>query len=152
MRLTLPIPFAEFITETEDTTINAEDTTINAEDTTINTEDTTINAEDTTINTDDTTINAEDTTINTATKTIDIILSLIKQNPKITTKELAFLCGMTKDGVYYHIKKPKGKGYIVRDEAKQFQNCDEQNKNTQTKNNRVCQIILPLLTLCIKSG
>ncbi|MCQ2053427.1 MAG: winged helix-turn-helix domain-containing protein, partial [archaeon] len=42
----------------------------------------------------------------------------IKQNPKITTKELAVLCGMTKDGVYYHIKKLKGKGYIVRDEGK----------------------------------
>ena len=49
--------------------------------------------------------------------TTETILNLIRQNPKITTKELAVLSGMTNDGIYYHIKKLKRTGRIKRDGA-----------------------------------
>ncbi len=35
-------------------------------------------------------------------KTTEKILRLIKENPKITNKELANACGITEDGVYWN--------------------------------------------------
>jgi len=37
----------------------------------------------------------------TTEKTTEKILSLIMENPNITTEELALVCDMTPDGVYY---------------------------------------------------
>ena len=63
-------------------------------------------------------INTTETTTETTTKTpintTETILILIQGNPKITTKELASVCGITADGVAYHIKKLKLSGKIVR--------------------------------------
>ena len=46
----------------------------------------------------------------TSTETIFKIIS----NPKITAKEIASVCGITEDGVAYHIKKLKQGGRIIR--------------------------------------
>lgn len=50
----------------------------------------------------------------TTEKTTEKILRLIKENPSITNKELARLCDITEDGVFYHIKKMKAAGVIRR--------------------------------------
>ena len=50
----------------------------------------------------------------TTQKTTEKILRLIKENPSITNKELAMLCEITVDGVFYHIKKMKAAGIIRR--------------------------------------
>ena len=50
----------------------------------------------------------------TTQKTTEKILRLIKENPSITNKELARLCDITEDGVFYHIKKMKAAGVIRR--------------------------------------
>jgi ATP-dependent DNA helicase RecG len=55
-----------------------------------------------------------ETTQKTTEKTTEKILRLIKENPSITNKELATLCEITEDGVYYHIKKMKAEGIIRR--------------------------------------
>ena len=46
--------------------------------------------------------------------TTETILLLIKDNPKITGKELAAKCHITEVGVAYHIKKLKQLGKIKR--------------------------------------
>lgn len=50
----------------------------------------------------------------TAETTTETIRLMIKDNPKITGKELASRCGITEDGVAYHIKKLKTAGKIRR--------------------------------------
>ena len=50
----------------------------------------------------------------TTQKTTEKILRLIIENPSITNKELARLCDITEDGVFYHIKKMKVAGIIHR--------------------------------------
>ena len=55
-----------------------------------------------------------ETTQKTTEKTTEKILRLIKENPSITNKELAMLCEITEDGVFYHIKKMKAAGIIRR--------------------------------------
>ena len=47
-------------------------------------------------------------------KTTETILKMISTNPKIKSKELAAVCGITEDGVAYHIRKLKLAGKIVR--------------------------------------
>lgn len=42
-----------------------------------------------------------ETTEKTTEKTTEIILAAIQRNPYVTTKELATLCGITEDGIYY---------------------------------------------------
>ena len=37
----------------------------------------------------------------TTEKTTEKILAAIQRNPYVTTKELATLCGITEDGIYY---------------------------------------------------
>ena len=55
------------------------------------------------------------TTEKTTEKTAEKILSLILENPNITTEELARVCNMTPDGVYYHTKRLREKGVLIRE-------------------------------------
>lgn len=50
----------------------------------------------------------------TTEKTTEKILSFIAENPHITNAQLAEKCGLTEDGIYYHIKKLKDKGVLKR--------------------------------------
>ena len=50
----------------------------------------------------------------TTETTTEAIIESIRNNPKITTKEIAAVCRITEDGVSYHIKKLKQIGKIVR--------------------------------------
>ena len=51
----------------------------------------------------------------TTEKTTEKILSLISENPNVTTDELARLCGLSPDGVYYHTKRLRDKGVLIRE-------------------------------------
>ena len=53
-------------------------------------------------------------TTETPADTAETILKIISNNPKVTAKELATICGITEDGVAYHIKKLKQRGRIIR--------------------------------------
>jgi ATP-dependent DNA helicase RecG len=55
------------------------------------------------------------TTKKTTEKTTEKILSLILENPNITTEELARVCDMTPDGVYYHTKRLRENGVLIRE-------------------------------------
>lgn len=57
----------------------------------------------------------EGTTEKTTEKSTEKILSLITENPNVTTDELARLCGLTPDGVYYHTKRLRDKGVLIRE-------------------------------------
>ena len=64
-----------------------------------------------------TTEKTESTTENATEKddvTTEKILSLLRNNSSLTTKDLAAACGITDDGVFWHIKKLKEKGRIMR--------------------------------------
>ena len=50
----------------------------------------------------------------TTEKTTEKILNLISENPNVTTDELARLCNLTPDGVYYHTKRLRDKGVLIR--------------------------------------
>lgn len=54
------------------------------------------------------------TTGKTTEKATERILRLIVANPHITTEELARECGLTPDGVYYHTKRLREQGVLVR--------------------------------------
>lgn len=60
--------------------------------------------------TTETTTNTTETTTNTT----ETIFKIIDNNPKVTAKEIASVCGITEDGVAYHIKKLKQSGRIIR--------------------------------------
>ena len=53
-------------------------------------------------------------TTETPTNTTETIFKIISKNPKVTAKEIASVCGITEDGVAYHIKKLKQSGRIIR--------------------------------------
>lgn len=53
-------------------------------------------------------------TTETLTDTTETIFKIISKNPKVTAKEIASVCGITEDGVAYHIKKLKQSGRIIR--------------------------------------
>lgn len=55
------------------------------------------------------------TTEMTTEKTTEMILSLMSENPYITTEDLARMCNMTTDGVYYHTKRLREKGVLIRE-------------------------------------
>ena len=55
-----------------------------------------------------------ETKIETFKKTSELILDTIKKNPSLTNKELAAICGITTDGVYYQLKQLKASGKIRR--------------------------------------
>lgn len=54
------------------------------------------------------------TSTKTPTDTAETIFKIISNNPKVTAKEIASVCGITEDGVAYHIKKLKQSGRILR--------------------------------------
>ena len=55
-----------------------------------------------------------ETTTETPADTTETILKIISNNSKVTAKELASVCGITEDGVAYHIKKLKQRGRLIR--------------------------------------
>ena len=57
----------------------------------------------------------EKTTKKTTEKTTEKILGLISINPNVTTEELARMCDITPDGVYYHTKRLREKGILIRE-------------------------------------
>ena len=69
--------------------------------------------ETTTDTTETTTITLPATT-ETPSDTTETIFKMISNNPKVTAKEIASVCGITEDGVAYHIKKLKQRGRIIR--------------------------------------
>ena len=46
----------------------------------------------------------------TTQKTTQKIVGLMRSNPMISIEELAEICGITRDGINYHIKDLKKKG------------------------------------------
>ena len=64
--------------------------------------------------TTETTTNTLSATTKTPTDTTETILKIISNNPKVTAKEIASICGLTEDGVAYHIKKLKQRGRLIR--------------------------------------
>ena len=72
------------------------------------------NIKDTTETTTETTTENATVTTETPTDTTEIIFKIISKNPKVTAKEIASVCGITEDGVAYHIKKLKQSGRIIR--------------------------------------
>lgn len=55
-----------------------------------------------------------ETTTEITIKTSKLILDAITKNPYLTNKELAAICGITADGVYYQLKQLKTIGRIRR--------------------------------------
>ena len=51
----------------------------------------------------------------TTQKTTQKILELMRHTPTISTGEIAEVCGLTRDGVNYNIRKLKTKGIIRRE-------------------------------------
>lgn len=64
--------------------------------------------------TENTTESTTESTTETHPDTAHTIIKLIANNPKIKAKEIASVCGITVDGVAYHIKKLKLAGKIIR--------------------------------------
>ena len=60
-------------------------------------------------------VTTEKATEKATEKTTEKILGFISENPKVTTEELARLCGLTPDGVYYHTKHLREKGLLIRE-------------------------------------
>ena len=75
---------------------------------------TTETSSETTETTSDTTETTTGNPSKTTETTTETIIGAIQNNPKITTKEIAAVCGITEDGVAYHIKKLKQIGKIIR--------------------------------------
>lgn len=98
--------------------LNAEATTGTTETTTETSSETTETGEKTTETTTETMRDTTETTTetggDTTETTTETIIAIIKRNPKITIKEIASICGITEDGVSYHIKKLKQSGKIIR--------------------------------------
>ena len=64
--------------------------------------------------TTETTTETPSSTTETPVDTTETILKIISKNPKVTAKEIASVCGITEDGVAYHIKKLKQRGRLIR--------------------------------------
>jgi len=56
----------------------------------------------------------ESATETPAASTVERILQVLKTDPSASMKKLAQFCGITEDGVFYHIKQLKRKGRIRR--------------------------------------
>ncbi len=98
---------------TQKTTREMDIATIEKEDATIEKDDTTIEKENTTIEKDDTTIERGNTPQETTIEKSEMVLNLLRKNPKLSNKELAVLIGdITIDGVNYHLKKLRDKGVL----------------------------------------
>uniref|UniRef100_UPI00307F39FB winged helix-turn-helix domain-containing protein n=1 Tax=Prevotella pectinovora TaxID=1602169 RepID=UPI00307F39FB len=68
----------------------------------------------TTETTTETPTDTTEITTETPVDTTETILKIISKNPKVTAKEIASVCGITEDGVAYHIKKLKQRGRLIR--------------------------------------
>lgn len=77
----------------------------------VTTETTTVS---TTERTTETSGKTTERTTETGEKTTEKIIRLMKENPKITNKELAAACGITEDGIYWNTKKLRKKNIIRR--------------------------------------
>ena len=64
--------------------------------------------------TTETTTETPSVTTETPADTPETIIKIISNNPKVTAKEIATVCGITEDGVAYHIKKLKQRGRLIR--------------------------------------
>ena len=78
------------------------------------TTETTSSATETFTGTTETSTETSINTTETLTDTTETIFKIISNNPKVTAKEIASVCGITEDGVAYHIKKLKRSGRIIR--------------------------------------
>ena len=56
----------------------------------------------------------EKTTEKTAEKTTEKILCIIKNNPRVTYRELAEALAMTEDGIYWSVKQLRKQGLLHR--------------------------------------
>ncbi len=83
-------------------------------DTTETTTETPSATTETSADTTETTTETPSATTETSVDTTETILKIISNNPKVTAKEIASVCGITEDGVAYHIKKLKQRGRIIR--------------------------------------
>lgn len=86
----------------------------NFKDTTETPTDTTETTTETPADTTETTTETLTDTTETPADTTETILKIISNNPKVTAKEIASVCGITEDGVAYHIKKLKQRGRLIR--------------------------------------
>ena len=93
---------------------NTKDTTETHKNTTETPTDTTETTTETPADTTETTTETLTNTTETPADTTETILKIISNNPKVTAKEIASVCGITEDGVAYHIKKLKQSGRLIR--------------------------------------
>lgn len=93
---------------------NTKDTTETHKNTTETPTDTTETTTETPADTTETTTETLTNTTETPADTTETILKIISNNPKVTAKEIASVCGITEDGVAYHIKKLKQRGRLIR--------------------------------------
>ena len=73
----------------------------------------------------------ESSTEKTTEKTTEKILTTITKNPYITQSELARVCGITEDGIYWNIKKLKEDGILRRVGPNKGGHWEVVNNNTQ---------------------
>ena len=92
---------------------NTKDTTETHKNTTETPTDTTETTTETPADTTETTTETLTNTTETPADTTETILKIISNNPKVTAKEIASVCGITEDGVAYHIKKLKQRGRLI---------------------------------------
>ena len=57
---------------------------------------------------------SEKTTVKTTVKTTEKILCIIKNNPRVTYRELADALAMTEDGIYWSVKQLRKQGLLHR--------------------------------------
>ena len=69
---------------------------------------------ETTTATTETTTKTPSVTTEKPLDTAETIVKIISNNSKVTAKEIASVCGITEDGVAYHIKKLKQSGRLIR--------------------------------------
>lgn len=93
---------------------NINRTTETPVDTTKTTTETPAITTETSADTTDTTTETPSVTTETSADTTETIIKIISNNPKVTAKEIASICGITEDGVAYHIKKLKQRGRLIR--------------------------------------
>ena len=86
----------------------------NTKSTTETPADTTEMTTETLADTTEMTTKTPSVTTETPADTTETILKIISNNPKVTAKGIASVCGITEDGVAYHIKKLKQSGRLIR--------------------------------------
>lgn len=64
----------------------------------------------------------------TTERTTDRIVNAIRDNPYVTSSELAEICGITIDGINWQLKNLKSSGVIARIGGKRFGHWEVQDK------------------------